>query len=266
MNEVGVIILNVIQSCIVDSYEMEHAYQPMWKLDNWQIFGYEALLRLPNTFQNHNVEQFLDQARQEGHLYEIDSMSILRAIGSFPFDSTNAELLFINIFPSTLLNEQFYQLINHILMYYPLAKGKIVFEINETKDEEHIWENHELKEKISFLRKKNFLIALDDIGRGAASLQKIIEFSPDVIKMDRYFSKELSTSKEKQRMLSLLIEYSNQELTLILEGIEKELDLAIAKSLQVPVGQGYLLGRPEKLNDQSFLRKSHNVFPLAFHV
>jgi len=42
------------------------------------------------------------------------------------------------------------------------------------------------------------------------------------------------------------VQYAKQQITIILEGIEKEMDLAKAKLLKVPVGQGNLLGKPEK--------------------
>lgn len=35
---------------------------------------------------------------------------------------------------------------------------------------------------------------------------------------------------------------------MILEGIETDSDLSVAKSLGVDFGQGYLLGKPDKIN------------------
>lgn len=241
---------------------MEHAYQPICILDNWDVLGYEALLRFADESRNKNIEEIFVQARQEGNLYVLDTTSISEAICSFPFHRFNSGLLFVNIFPSTLLNDQFESFINQILIRYPQAKGRIVFEINETRYEEHIWEVQDLKEKIFFLKEKKFYIALDDIGKGAAALQKIIEFPADFIKIDRYFAKGLSTSMEKQELLFLLVEYSKQRMTLILEGIESEMDLAIAKSLQVPVAQGYLIGEPKKLGEQRLFGNYREPFNL----
>ena len=239
---------------------MEHAYQPIWKLDSWDICGYEALLRFNDESWNNNLEEVFEKVRQEGQLYELETLLISRAISSFPFFQVTLERLFINIFPSTLVNEKFELFIEDILNRYPQARGKIVFEINESKDEEYIWRMNEFKAKLFFLKEKNFYIAFDDIGKGAASLQKIIEFSPDMIKLDRYFARGLAQSMEKQQLLSLLVEYSNERMTLILEGIEKEMDLAIAKLLRVPVVQGFLLGRPELLRNQGLFENYRKVF------
>lgn len=226
---------------------IEHVYQPIWKLDTWDVFGYEALLRLPDTAMNHNIESVLEQARVDDSLYELDTMSIFWAIQCFPFHQLKSVRLFINVFPSTLLHDNFESFINQTLQRYPQAKGKIVFELSETRHEHHIWRFHELKEKISFLKENQFQIALNDIGKEAATFEKINEFSPDIIKLDRYFARDLSTSREKQHMVSYLIEFEMQGILLILEGIEEAIDLASAKLLRVPAAQGYLLGHPEKI-------------------
>ncbi|MEH7440221.1 EAL domain-containing protein [Neobacillus drentensis] len=234
--------------------KMEHVYQPMWNINNMTLFGYEALLRFPEGVVQGEIESCFEWARTAGILYELDTKSIESAINGFPLDQLVHERLFINIYPSTLLHQEFESFIDQFLFTYPDAYGKIVFELNETKLEEDIWDIKELKEKIVWLKDRGFCIALDDIGKGAAELQKIIEFAPDYIKLDRYFSKELSKSKEKQEMVSLFIQYSKGKMGLILEGIEQGPDLEQAKKLHVPVVQGYLLGRPQSITAQRFVR------------
>lgn len=239
-----------------ENHIIEHAYQPIWKLDNWKLYGYEALLRFSDGYCQGNIEAAFEKVRDEGDLYELDIMSISKAVSHFPFQHYYSERLFVNIFPSTLLNEKFESFITQLLIEHPQAKGKVVIELNESREEEQIWMIPKLKEKITFLKSQNFYIALDDVGKGVATLQKIIEFSPDYIKLDRYFARELYRSKEKQKMVTLLVEYTRSGMTLILEGIEQEIDLAKAKSLNVPIAQGFLLGRPQKLTKQNY----YNVF------
>ncbi|MDR6121196.1 EAL domain-containing protein (putative c-di-GMP-specific phosphodiesterase class I) [Bacillus sp. SLBN-46] len=234
--------------------KMEHVYQPMWNVTNMSLFGYEALLRFPDGFFEGNIETCFERAREAGILYELDTKSILGAAGSFPLHQLNEERLFINIYPSTLLHPGFEAFIDQFLLSFPHAYGKIVFELSETKFEDDIWEIKELKERVKHLKEKGFLIALDDIGKGAAELQKMIEFTPDYIKLDRYFAKELADSEEKQEMIALFIQYSKGKMGVILEGIEQGLDLEQAKRLHVPVAQGYLLGKPQKITNQRFIR------------
>jgi EAL domain-containing protein (putative c-di-GMP-specific phosphodiesterase class I) len=238
---------------IIACEEIEHVFQPMWELNNWNIFGYEALVRFPKEGIT-DIESTFRVARKQDLLFELDTLSIRRAIDTFPIIQLNKEHLFINIFPSTLVHSEFEPFLQNLVQSYPGIKGKVVFELNETIDEEHIWNIPLLKEKVELLKKYGFCFALDDIGKGVGTFQKIIELSPDFIKLDRYFSENLSLTKEKQEMITLLNEFCKHRIGLVLEGIEEEVDLAFAKYLKVPIGQGYLMGKPEKVSD-SLLRK-----------
>lgn len=235
----------------IQDQKIEHFFQPMWNLKEWKIFGYEALLRFSDGCYSENIERAFEVAMIEGSLFELDTLSVEKAVSCFPIHLLEDELLFLNIFPSTLINHRFERFISQLFRKYPKAKGRIVFEINESKEEESIWENPELKRRIDLVKEYGCLVALDDIGKGGAALKKIIEYSPDYIKLDRYFSQDLCRSKAKQDMISLLVQYSKGKMGLILEGIEKEIDLAQAKFLSVPVVQGYLLGRPQKVTEKN---------------
>lgn len=238
---------------IIQSEKIEHVYQPLWNLNNWKIFGFEALVRFKNGCFLGKIEDAFEQARKEGLMYELDTMSIFKAISSFPFNPHDGRLLFINVFPSTLVNKKFECFIEKLRFNFPNIKGRIVFEINESQQEEHIWKDTRLRQGISLLKEKDFFVAFDDVGKGAATLRKIVEFSPNCIKLDRHFAKDLYASKDKQRVISQITQFSKDKMVVILEGIENEIDLAMAKMLKVPVAQGYLLGRPEKINEQYFI-------------
>ncbi|MGJ9458485.1 EAL domain-containing protein [Oceanobacillus sp. CF4.6] len=109
-----------------------------------------------------------------------------------------------------------------------------------------------MKSNISLLKKRGFQIAIDDVGKGSASLKSIIELEPDYLKMDNYFAFDLSVSEQKQEMIKSFMTYcENTNTKFILEGIEKTEDLAVAKDLGVLYGQGFLLGKPTSLKNMS---------------
>lgn len=226
----------------------EHVYQPIWNINPTDIFGYEALIRFPNGFCNGNIELAFLLAREKQLLFELDSMSILSAVERYPEHLWVKEcLLFVNIYPSTILHPKFEIFIENLKRMYPETKGRLVFEINETKLEAELWKNPLLLERTHFLKESGYYIALDDLGEEDADFEKVIWLTPDFIKLDRYFSIELASSFDKQTKISHYLDHANVHMTVVLEGIEKEIDLMAAKRLQVPFVQGYLLGRPEKL-------------------
>jgi EAL domain-containing protein (putative c-di-GMP-specific phosphodiesterase class I) len=220
-------------------------FQPLVHLATGQFFGYEALLR---SSTHHSPDFLFRKARSEGQLYELDTLSMKKAIESY-FTSVTfhdyVPLLFINVFPSTLLNPAFLSFITEGL--FGSWNSRIVLEINEANEEDKMWEIRLLGQKIRELRQHGFLIALDDVGSGAASLKKIVEYEPDIVKLDRYFGKQLSSMPKKQKLVSLFVQYCQDQTQLVLEGIEEPEDLSVALALGVPVGQGFLLGYPEPL-------------------
>lgn len=232
---------------IIENKQMNHVYQSMWRLENWRINSYEALIRFPNQTVN-NIEEIFNMARDQGCLYKLDTLSIRGAIKKFPTSLFKKSSLFINLYSSTLIHPEFEVFLQGLLMEFPHIQGRVIFELNETLEEEWVWRTPDILKRIEMIKKNHLFFALDDIGKGANIFQKIIEFTPHYIKLDRYFSVELSESKEKQEMLALLVNYCHPHIGLVLEGIEKEVDLAWAKILNVPIVQGYLLGKPEMID------------------
>ncbi|WP_312113392.1 EAL domain-containing protein [Brevibacillus reuszeri] len=222
-------------------------FQPLVHLGSGEIFGYEALLRSKTAS---SPDALFRNARLENRLYELDTYSMRTAISSY-FNKMNrlgnSPFLFLNVFPSTLLNPGFLDFLHGHVQKYRSIHQQIVLEINEANEEDKMWDIRLLGQKIRELRQHGFLIALDDVGSGAASLKKIVEYEPDIVKLDRYFGNQLSVSSAKQRLVSLFVDFCLGQIQLVLEGMEEPEDLAIAQALGVPIGQGFFLGRPNPL-------------------
>jgi EAL domain-containing protein (putative c-di-GMP-specific phosphodiesterase class I) len=224
-------------------------YQPLWNLDNHSIFGYEARVRFSGGYFFNTVEMAFEAARENGELYELDTKSISNAISRFPLHLLNSELLlFIKIYSSTLLHPHFESLLSKLVNKYPQIQGKLVFTIEADSGTISEWKN-----KISWLKEKHIFVALAGGEKGITGLQKIMELAPDYIKLDREFLDESCRSDYKQQMISLLQEYTQQKLGVILEGIDDKKDLEMAKLLNILAGQGNLLGRPQKLTAKKTL-------------
>jgi EAL domain-containing protein (putative c-di-GMP-specific phosphodiesterase class I) len=221
-----------------------HHFQPIYDLVNWRRFGYEALLR---TKEFQNPEETFIAAKKQKQLYELDIRSIHKAVLTYRSAGFSRKdgYLFINIYPSTILNPSFPTFLNQIISNDSLKSQQIVLEISES---EVINEFTILQEHILILKNEGFLIAIDDVGRGYSDFRTIIDLEPDIIKLDRYLANDLHKSKQKQSLVKLLLKYAEQNNSnIILEGIENESEMAMAKALGIKFGQGYVLGRPDAL-------------------
>lgn len=218
-----------------------HFYQPIYELTLGTKVGYEMLLR-SDAYQNPEIPFHL--ARKENQLYELDTRSIRKAISCFYSESPSEETgtLFLNVFPSTVLNPSFPAFLNQIVANIHLESKHLVLEISES---EFIEDMDSMKDRISELQQDGFLIAIDDIGKGYSCIKSIIELEPDYLKLDRYFAHDLYKSPKKQEFISFLIKFcGNTRSQLILEGVESKEELETAKDIGISIAQGYFLGKP----------------------
>lgn len=223
-----------------------HHYQPIYNLSTFTNLGYEVLLR-SNVYSN--PEQVFLAAKAENQLYELDSRSIHKAIMTYSNAGFHKkdEFLFINVLPSTISHPNFSSFISKIMDENDINSQRVVWEISES---ELIEDYETFNLSIAELKKKKFLFAIDDIGKGYSNFQTIIELEPDFLKLDRYFSKNLHLYPNKQKVISFFLTYCRANKShLILEGIENKLEMNLAKALGVSNAQGYFIGKPNLLKE-----------------
>jgi EAL domain-containing protein (putative c-di-GMP-specific phosphodiesterase class I) len=220
-----------------------HDYQPLYTIEQTQsLYGYEALLR--NTHKM-NPEKLFQSAMKANILYKLDTLSISKAIEEFFHNRNQNGKLFVNVYVTTILHPSFHNYFDYLMEIFPALCGRLVLELNESTPDE-LWQNPLLASTLKYLKHYDVLYAIDDFGQGTASIKKSIEFEPDIIKLDRYFAKNLAESERKQRFLSFFNQFYGSDTLIILEGIEQEEDMLVAKELGITLGQGYYLGRPSK--------------------
>lgn len=88
-------------------------------------------------------------------------------------------------------------------------------------------------------------LAVDDAGAGYSSLRHILELAPAFVKLDIGLIRGIDTDPARQALIAGMGYFAvKRKVLLVAEGIETPAELATLRSLAVPYGQGYLLGRP----------------------
>lgn len=229
---------------IIVNHLFTNVFQPIYRLSNTELVGYESLLRCP--FVKSPDELFI-RASERGDIYNLDIASIASSLKDFAAHYKNdyPYFLSLNVYPSTIAMPFFPQVLEQLVKNVSLFNQQIILEINESEKIENF---DKMLRNIHILKELGFLIALDDLGKGEYSLQSLLEIAPQVIKLDRYFAKGLADDDKKQRAISSIIQFFSENTKIILEGIETEEDFRCAKSLGVPYGQGYYLAKPQRLD------------------
>ncbi len=147
--------------------------------------------------------------------------------------------LFLNILP-----RNFY-LLDSLKLDFP-KEMKISFEISETE----AVNNYKL---INTIRKnclsENQNIAIDDFGRGYATLEPLLKMKPEYVKLDRSLVMDIHKDRVKKSFVQGLVEAASISKTKILaEGVECFEELIVLKNMKIDYIQGFFLHRPENVD------------------
>jgi EAL domain-containing protein (putative c-di-GMP-specific phosphodiesterase class I) len=122
---------------------------------------------------------------------------------------------------------------------------------------------------LSILRRLKTLgvrIAMDDFGTGYSSLSYLQAFPFDKIKIDRAFVANLDRNPQSAAIIRAVIGLGRGlDLPVVAEGVETKEQLAFLKREDCNEVQGYLIGRPEPIEQYSKLVgwQPSNVIALA---
>lgn len=103
----------------------------------------------------------------------------------------------------------------------------------------------EVRATLDRLRERGALTAIDDAGAGYSGLKQILELRPQFLKIDRDLVTALHQNEAKRALVQMLGELAGRlDAWVIAEGVETEGELEALCQLGLPLGQGWLLGRP----------------------
>ncbi len=215
-------------------------FQPIYALPNLSVFGYEALTRGPAGTPFESPEVLFDYATKSDGVWDLEQLC-LRATTANARRMNGKQALFVNVETDVVhrLNEGGADALK------PLTSlgREIVLEITERAA---IHDYALFRDSVQSLRDLGFKIAIDDAGSGYASLQSIAELHPDYLKISNYLVSGLDTNAIRRDVVEMLLRLAQKmHATVIAEGIETEEELNMLLEMNVPLGQGYYLGRPE---------------------
>jgi EAL domain-containing protein (putative c-di-GMP-specific phosphodiesterase class I) len=224
---------------LIETEDIEIAYQPIVEIETGDCLGVEALARFPHAFGP--PDHLFAQADGIGLGLELERLAIQQAWYALERLSPQ-QFLAINVSPESLL-----ELGRGAQEHSDLPLGQLVVEITE-QTVVQCYEN--LRGVIDPLRAEGMRISVDDAGAGYASLHHIVELKPDFIKIDRSLVYGLADDHALRVAVSAFVRLA-QDLgaTVIAEGVEGLRDLATLSDLGVNAAQGYLLGKPSTRPD-----------------
>ncbi|MCW3009367.1 MAG: putative diguanylate phosphodiesterase [Solirubrobacterales bacterium] len=210
-------------------------FQPIVDLSRGVIAGFEALARFPSQPYRSPDQWFGAATRLNVHV-ALEAAVIERVLRARALLPANC-FLSLNVGPHALIDER----VQHVLRDAG-ALGGIVIEVTE---QAAVRDYEELRNVIAPLREAGAFLAVDDAGAGYASLSHIANLRPDFIKIDRALVTDLDRDPAKAAVVETLGTFASRiDAWIVAEGIERAGELQRLMQLEVPLGQGYRLGRP----------------------
>ena len=226
--------------------ELKSVFQPIYDIGSNKPLGYEALLRAFDRKGGAiSPPKAFEQAEIAGQLIKFDRVCRTLHTLNFLNLSPNNGMLFLNVHPQLLVTVNSHgKVFERVLHDYSISTSKIVIEIHESAvavEQEDL-----LEYAIKNYRERGYKIAIDDFGRDHSNLERLWRLSPDYVKFDGSIIQQAETNSRLQKVLPKLVEII-QDLggIAIVEGVETEPQLELAKFAGVSLVQGYLPGRPD---------------------
>jgi EAL domain-containing protein (putative c-di-GMP-specific phosphodiesterase class I)/AmiR/NasT family two-component response regulator len=222
---------------VMERDELDIAFQPIVELDTREIVGYEALSRFaarperaPNLWFEEAHEVGLGEALELWAVRKACERSEVLPEGAF---------MAVNVSPATTERPDLLAL---------LAGAHVDHVVLEVTEHAPVQDYPRFRVAIARVRELGARLAVDDAGAGFASLRHILELNAELIKLDGSLTHSLEVDPRRRSLASALIEFGRESgASVLAEHIESELQLCELRRLGVHYGQGFHLGRPQRL-------------------
>jgi diguanylate cyclase (GGDEF)-like protein/PAS domain S-box-containing protein len=227
--------------------EFQVHYQPIILLENWQVAGFEALLRWEHPQLGViSPRQFIPLAEETGLIVPLGQWALREACRQlrvwhklFPADPPLT--MSVNLSGKQFAQPNLIEQIQQILNDTGLAAHTLKLEITEST----IIENTELATAmLKQLRELGIRVSLDDFGTGYSSLSYLHRFPIDTLKIDRSFVTRMNLPRDSEIVRTILALAGNLGMDVIAEGVETGEQIVQLTGMNCEYAQGYLFSRP----------------------
>jgi diguanylate cyclase (GGDEF)-like protein/PAS domain S-box-containing protein len=226
--------------------EFELYYQPLLKLTDGDLVGYEALMRWHHPQRGLlGPGTFIDLAEQTGMIVPLtrwalqvacDQLAIWRRRTEGPLEVS------VNL---SLVNLKDYEILNDVaaaLESSQIPPEELVLEITEST----VMREHDMgREILHELKKLGVRLALDDFGTGYSSLSRLSELPFDSLKIPRPFIERITHDDQDFALTQGIVDLGHHlDLRIVAEGIETPRQLASVRAIGCELAQGFLFAKP----------------------
>lgn len=222
--------------------------QPAFHLDTDTIEFYNSYVRIKENETIFEPHSFLNVA-ENTHQLSMITRAVIKNIFARkhavePYDA----LLVITLCDEDIHDKSLFQYTNFWAERYNINPTQIGFEVAASALSTNLEEPFSL---LDALKELGYKIILREVGLGGVDLYRLISVHPDYIKLHptllTMIEEKLEAIKNVQKIISLMHLIGTKVIAAKIEDTQK---LAIAKSLDIDIIQGYALAHPFEIKEE----------------
>jgi EAL domain-containing protein (putative c-di-GMP-specific phosphodiesterase class I) len=227
--------------------EMRLVYQPIVDAQTGSTVGFEALLRWARP--GHGLvppDRFVGLAEEMGLIVPIGEWVLheaCRELASWKRDGIASGVhMAINVSVRQLRQPHLAEIVAREIRNADIDPDMLVLEITESM---LVDDPARTIAQLEALRRVGVQIALDDFGTGYSGLSYLRDLPVDVVKIDRSFVHQMSSSNVDTAVVAAIMQLSHAlGFRVVAEGVETDANLAQLRLLGCDFAQGYLWSEP----------------------
>jgi diguanylate cyclase (GGDEF)-like protein/PAS domain S-box-containing protein len=231
----------------IEREEIKVLYQPIVRLEDRAIAGFEALARWDHPKMGRlSPAEFISIAEEIGLIVDLGLFVLdrtARQLAAWQAASRGREPIFasVNVSSRQLLRHDLIQDLRSVLARNAVARGTLKLEITESL----VMENPEHAAQIlTRVRELGAGLSMDDFGTGHSSLAYLQRFPFDTIKIDQSFVRTTTRGTRPVILRSIISMAHDLGMEVVAEGAETDSDAVELYQLGCEYAQGFAFGEP----------------------
>jgi diguanylate cyclase (GGDEF)-like protein/PAS domain S-box-containing protein len=232
----------------IDGSRFPVLYQPIVRLRDRRVVGFEALVRWDDPVQGVlPPEAFVPLAEETGLIVEIGDHVLRRACRQLRewqdrLPAARDVVMSVNVSARQVGMGDLLDRLDAALESSGLEGRSLKLEITESL----LVEDPEAAEALlQAVRSRGVRLGLDDFGTGHSALAYLRRFPVDTLKVDRSFVQGLHAGSDDEGIVDTIVALADHlRLDVVAEGLETEEQLDLIRRLGCTHGQGYLFAPP----------------------
>lgn len=221
-------------------------YQPIYDLKNKKFNCCEALVRLKDDELGFiPPDEFIPISEKNGTIVEVGRQvvtEVCKFIMQYKPQDYGVQFIDVNLSVIQCLQPDVIEDIQRILKEYGVPRGMVNLEITETASAKSY---ALLQQRLNELHSNGFTISLDDFGTGFSSVEFLINFPFDIVKLDRSLVwAYMKTHKYEPILQHYMPMLHSLGTKIVAEGVETEEMVKALDALGCDYLQGYYYSRP----------------------